>query len=56
MKDKGNFCFMQGEAFVPESIVRIGARDSGRAGVLTYEVHDKRVKYEYGVINCHDPF
>ncbi|KAH9557744.1 hypothetical protein CY35_07G100500 [Sphagnum magellanicum] len=39
--DKG-----KGEAFVPESIVRIGARDSGRAGVLTYEVHDKRVKYE----------
>ncbi|CAK9276465.1 unnamed protein product [Sphagnum jensenii] len=36
----------KGEAFVPESIVRIGARDSGRAGVLTYEVHDKRVKYE----------
>ncbi|KAH9557745.1 hypothetical protein CY35_07G100500 [Sphagnum magellanicum] len=36
----------EGEAFVPESIVRIGARDSGRAGVLTYEVHDKRVKYE----------
>jgi predicted dehydrogenase len=36
----------KGEAFVPESIVRLGARDSGREGVLTYEVHDKRVKYE----------
>jgi hypothetical protein len=36
----------KGEAFVPESIVRLGARDSGREGVLTYEVHDKRVKYD----------
>jgi hypothetical protein len=37
---------MQAEAFVPESIVRVGARMSGREGVQSYEVHDKRVRYE----------
>lgn len=35
----------KGEAFVPESIVRIGTRARGRAGVQTTEVHDERVKY-----------
>jgi len=35
----------KGEAFVPESIVRIGTRVGGREGVQTIEVHDKRVKY-----------
>lgn len=34
------------EAFVPDSIVRLGSRISGRDGVQTYEVHDKRVRYE----------
>ncbi|GLJ30575.1 hypothetical protein SUGI_0605450 [Cryptomeria japonica] len=33
------------EAFVPESIVRIGTRNGGRAGIKTMEVHDDRVKY-----------
>jgi len=32
------------EAFVPDSIVRIGARATGRSGVVSYEVHDRRVK------------
>ncbi|KAG0592247.1 hypothetical protein KC19_1G236500 [Ceratodon purpureus] len=32
------------EAFVPDSIVRLGSRMSGREGVQTYEVHDKRVR------------
>lgn len=35
---------LQGEAFVPDSIVRVGSRLSGREGVHTYEVHDKRVR------------
>ncbi|KAH9301209.1 hypothetical protein KI387_012792, partial [Taxus chinensis] len=36
----------KGEAFVPESIVRIGARTTGHAGVQTMEAHDSRVKYK----------
>jgi hypothetical protein len=35
---------VQAEAFVPDSIVRLGSRISGRDGVQTYEVHDKRVR------------
>ncbi|KAG0580270.1 hypothetical protein KC19_4G161900 [Ceratodon purpureus] len=34
------------EAFVPDSIVRVGSRTSGRDGVQSFEVHDKRVRYE----------
>eukprot|EP01018_Ginkgo_biloba_P001938 Gb_27670 [translate_table: standard] len=36
----------KGEAFVPESTVRIGTRASGRVGVQTTESHDERIKYE----------
>lgn len=36
----------KGEAFVPESIVRLGTRTGGRKGVETLEVHDERIKYE----------
>ena len=36
--------FCQGEAFVPENIVRIGRREGGRRGVQTLEVHDERIK------------
>lgn len=36
----------KGEAFVPESIVRVGTRTGGRRGVETLEVHDERIKYE----------
>jgi myo-inositol 2-dehydrogenase/D-chiro-inositol 1-dehydrogenase len=34
------------EAFLPQSIVRIGQRAAGRRGVHTDEVHDDRVRYE----------
>ena len=34
------------EAFLPSSEVRIGARDAGRAGVVSEIVHDERVAYE----------
>ncbi|XP_077235402.1 oxidoreductase family protein [Tasmannia lanceolata] len=36
----------KGEAFVPESIVHIGTRAAGRAGVQTLKVEDKRIKYD----------
>ncbi|XP_073011968.1 uncharacterized protein [Typha latifolia] len=36
----------KGEAFVPESIVRVGARTTGRAGVTTIKPEDERIKYE----------
>lgn len=36
----------KGEAFVPDSIVRIGTRTTGRNGVQTLEVHDERIRYE----------
>ncbi|XP_020685387.1 uncharacterized protein LOC110101716 isoform X3 [Dendrobium catenatum] len=36
----------KGEAFVPESIVRVGSRSDGRPGVRTFEAQDKRIKYE----------
>ncbi|KAJ6807496.1 uncharacterized protein M6B38_170435 [Iris pallida] len=39
--DKG-----KGEAFVPESIVRIGTREAGRAGVKTVKAEDERIKYD----------
>lgn len=39
--DKG-----KGEAFVPDSIVRVGTRTSGRKGVQTLEIHDERIRYE----------
>lgn len=35
---------LQGEAFVPESIVRIGTREAGRAGVQTLKAADDRIK------------
>ena len=37
---------VQAEAFVPDSIVRVGSRQEGREGVQTYEVHDKRVRLD----------
>ncbi|CAL1401563.1 unnamed protein product [Linum trigynum] len=36
----------KGEAFVPESIVRLGARFVGRAGVKTLRAEDERIKYD----------
>ncbi|HEU5300674.1 MAG TPA: Gfo/Idh/MocA family oxidoreductase [Acidimicrobiia bacterium] len=34
------------EAFLPSSVVRIGRRDEGPAGVRTESVHDERIAYE----------
>ncbi|MFO7591226.1 MAG: Gfo/Idh/MocA family oxidoreductase [Acidimicrobiia bacterium] len=34
------------EAFLPSSVVRIGRRDEGHAGVRTESVHDERIAYE----------
>lgn len=34
----------QGEAFVPESIVRFGSRADGRDGVQTLKAEDERIK------------
>jgi hypothetical protein len=39
------FVFKQGEAFVPESIVRFGKRTEGRDGVVTIMAEDERIKY-----------
>ncbi|XP_010264365.1 PREDICTED: uncharacterized protein LOC104602385 [Nelumbo nucifera] len=36
----------KGEAFVPESIVRVGSRATGRDGVQTLKAEDKRIKYD----------
>eukprot|EP00268_Persea_americana_P019163 TRINITY_DN1980_c1_g1_i1.p1 TRINITY_DN1980_c1_g1~~TRINITY_DN1980_c1_g1_i1.p1 ORF type:complete len:366 (-),score=77.98 TRINITY_DN1980_c1_g1_i1:232-1329(-) len=36
----------KGEAFVPESVVRVGMRAAGRAGVQTVKAEDKRIKYD----------
>jgi hypothetical protein len=36
----------QGEAFVPESIVCVGMRKTGRDGVETIKADDGRIKYE----------
>lgn len=36
----------KGEAFVPESIVRVGTRVGGRAGVQTLKAEDDRIKYD----------
>ncbi|KAI3917774.1 hypothetical protein MKW92_019041 [Papaver armeniacum] len=36
----------KGEAFVPESIVRVGTRTKGREGVETMKAGDKRIKYD----------
>ncbi|XP_048320584.2 uncharacterized protein LOC107430275 [Ziziphus jujuba] len=36
----------KGEAFVPESVVRVGTRVAGRDGVKTLKVEDDRIKYE----------
>ena len=41
------FLFKQGEAFVPESIVRFGKRTEGRDGVVTIMAEDDRIKYIY---------
>ncbi|KAK4744614.1 hypothetical protein SAY87_010926 [Trapa incisa] len=35
----------KGEAFVPESIVRVGTRATGRDGVKTIRAEDNRIKY-----------
>lgn len=37
----------QGEAFVPENLVRYGVRVEGREGVRTMRVEDDRIKYVY---------
>lgn len=34
----------QGEAFVPESVVRFGTREGGRNGVQTLKAEDHRIK------------
>ncbi|KAK9274690.1 hypothetical protein L1049_021941 [Liquidambar formosana] len=36
----------KGEAFVPESIVRLGTRVAGRDGVQTLKAEDSRIKYD----------
>ncbi|XP_057976862.1 uncharacterized protein LOC131164001 [Malania oleifera] len=36
----------KGEAFVPESIVRLGTRVSGKSGVQTIKAEDERIKYD----------
>lgn len=36
----------KGEAFVPESIVRVGKRAGGRDGVVTIKAEDERIKYQ----------
>ncbi|KAI4372445.1 hypothetical protein MLD38_010675 [Melastoma candidum] len=36
----------KGEAFVPESIVRVGTRVGGREGVQTLKAEDNRIKYD----------
>ncbi|KAA8522213.1 hypothetical protein F0562_012886 [Nyssa sinensis] len=36
----------KGEAFVPESIVRVGTRLKGRDGVQTLKAEDQRIKYD----------
>ncbi|WOL08882.1 hypothetical protein Cni_G17635 [Canna indica] len=36
----------KGEAFVPESIVRVGLRSEGRTGVKTEIANDERIKYD----------
>ncbi|XP_078173470.1 oxidoreductase family protein isoform X2 [Carex rostrata] len=36
----------KGEAFVPESIVRVGMRKTGRDGVTTIKPEDERIKYD----------
>ena len=47
------FLFKQGEAFVPESIVRFGKRTEGRDGVVTIMAEDDRIKYIYFVVPYH---
>jgi len=37
-------CLLQGEAFVPESLVRFGTRVAGRDGVQTLKAEDRRIK------------
>ncbi|KAG6489351.1 inositol 2-dehydrogenase 2-like [Zingiber officinale] len=36
----------KGEAFVPESIIRVGLRAEGRTGVKTEKAEDERIKYD----------
>uniref|UniRef100_A0A0D9X4B9 Gfo/Idh/MocA-like oxidoreductase N-terminal domain-containing protein n=1 Tax=Leersia perrieri TaxID=77586 RepID=A0A0D9X4B9_9ORYZ len=36
----------KGEAFIPESIVRVGKRAGGRDGVVTIMAEDERIKYQ----------
>lgn len=36
----------KGEAFVPESIVKVGNRAEGRDGVVTIKAEDERIKYQ----------
>ncbi|KAK9148373.1 hypothetical protein Scep_007130 [Stephania cephalantha] len=36
----------KGEAFIPENVVRLGARVDGRDGVQTLKAEDKRIEYE----------
>ena len=47
------FLFKQGEAFVPESIVRFGKRTEGRDGVVTIMAEDDRIKYIYFAVPYH---
>ena len=44
---------VQAEAFVPESVVRVGSRLHGRQGVQSHEVHDTRVRSEVHLF-CHE--
>ena len=52
---------LQGEAFVPESIVRFGTREKGRDGVHTLKAEDDRIKWvafskSLIVLNCEHPW
>lgn len=52
---------LQGEAFVPESIVRFGTREKGRDGVHTLKAEDNRIKWvafskSLIVSNCEHPW
>jgi hypothetical protein len=52
-KFKNKFCiYCQGEAFVPESIVRVGMRKSGRDGVERIKADDGRIKCE-PIFSCY---
>lgn len=46
------FFVPQGEALVPENIVRFGIREKGRDGVQTLKAVDDRIKFGYDSLSC----